>query len=198
MENLNKVPSEKKSISELDIDIGLEKSIQKALNKKETKDNKTLDNKRGVVVENIKDKEYTLEVIKDYDGVIDPFYLSKKDPNYAYRFLRFEPKNMNIKTSNMLFQKGGWQPCPKEHCLRIGIKEAELGPDGLCHRGDQILAFMPKKLFEEKEEFKRRQANEPMDAIQRLIKHGDPDNPELKGLGHETMKGLQTQKALGM
>ena len=152
----------------------------------------------GIVTEKVEDKEYTLEVIKDYDGKIDPFYLSNKDPEYEYRFLRDDPKNINIKTSNMLFQKGGWQICPKTHCVRIGVKDTEISPDGLCRRGDQILAFMPKKLFREKQEQKWKEANDPMDAITKMIGEGDPNNPSLVGLGHDTQRGIQTQRDLGM
>ena len=72
--------------------------------------------------ESVKTEEYTAEIIRDYYGNIDPFYLSKKDPNYAYRFLLETPDNLSLKSGNLLFQKGGWQICNKQHLLRIGMK----------------------------------------------------------------------------
>lgn len=140
--------------------------------------------------------EYNLEVIVDYDGKVDPFFLEKKNPEYAYRFLRAEHKNISIKTSNMLMQKGGWQICPRDHLLKIGIKERQISPDGFYRVGDQVLSFMPKDIYDKKEEYKRKKANEPVDAIQRMIKKGDPQTGGQDI--HETMKGIQTQKDLGM
>ena len=144
--------------------------------------------------EQVKTEEYSLEIVRDYYGNVDPFYLSKKDPEYAYRFLRDDHKNLNLKTGNMLFQKGGWQITPKAHLLKLGIKESDIAPDGLLRRGDQILAFMPKKIFEEKQKHKAEQAKNPSKMINRLLKEGDP-NTGGKGL-HESMKGIQTQEAL--
>lgn len=152
----------------------------------------------SVVKEEVKtpDNEYAVEIIRDYYGSIDPFYLPQRDPNYVYRFLRDDHKNLSIKTSNLLFQKGGWQICPKEHLLKIGIKDKEFAPDGLLRRGDCILAFMPKKLFDEKEQIKIKRANEPISMIKRLVKEGNPDvgGKEM----HESMKGIQTAKELKM
>lgn len=154
------------------------------------------DEKINLKKEEVKTSDYTLEIIRDYYGNVDPFYLSKKDPKYAYRFLRDDPKNINIKTGNLLFQKGGWQICPREHLLKLGMKEKELAPDGLCRRGDTILAFLPKELFDEKEKYKTEQANIPIKQIKRLIKQGDPS---VGGKDiHDTMQGIQTQKQLGM
>lgn len=152
----------------------------------------------GVKKEKVKDSDYNLEVIKDYYGKIDPFYLAKKNPEYMYRFLRDDKKNLSMKTSNMLFSKGGWQICSKEHLVKIGIADRFIGPDGHYRVGDTVLAFMPKKLYDEKEEQKRLKANEPMDQIDSTIKHGDPTNPELAGTGHRNMKGLQTPDQMGM
>jgi len=142
------------------------------------------------------DKEYNIEIIRDFDGQVDPFYLSKKDPNYEYRFLRDEHKNLSLKTGNLLFQKGGWQICPKEHLIRLGMKPSEISPDGLLRRGDTILAFMPKKLFQEKEKYKLEKAEEPMKAVKRRLAHGDAS---VGGQDmHGTMRGIETAKQLGM
>jgi len=156
--------------------------------------------KLGIKEELVDDGEYKVNIIKDYDQNIDPTYLSSKDPNYEYRWLLDKRENMSLKTGNLLFQKGGWQVCAKEFLIKhLKLREVELAADGHLRRGELILAFMPKKLYLEKEEFKIKKANAPMDAIQRLIKKGDPDNPELAGLGgSEKQKGLQTDKDLGM
>ena len=160
-------------------------------------DTKNIPSKDEQVVPKIPEKmsDYNIEIVRDFDGVVDPFYLSQKDPNYEYRFLRDEHKNLSIKTTNILFQKGGWQICGKEHLMRLGLKEKELSPDGLMRRGDCILAFMPKKLYQEKQEFKVKEANAPMKAVKRLVEKGD----HMAGAGiHETMRGIQTKKELGM
>lgn len=147
-----------------------------------------------------KSGEYNVELVRDFNGQVDPFYLTKKDPNYQYRFLRDDSKtggkNISIKTGNLLFQKGGWQLCPKAHLLRLGIKETELSPDNLLRRGDTVLAFMPKALFKEKLARKDEDAKEKMDAIKRLVGKGDPTQGG-KSI-HPTMKGLQTKEQLGM
>ena len=139
---------------------------------------------------------YSLEIIRDYYGMVDPFYLSQKDPNFEYCFLRDDRKNISIKTTNLLFQKGGWQICPRQHLLKIGIKETDLSADGLLRRGDTILAFIPKKYHQEKDKYKLEQANMPMTQIKRMMKEG---NSSIGGKEiHETMKGIQTAKELGM
>lgn len=135
-------------------------------------------------------KDYTVEIVRDFYGRVDPFYLTKKDPNYAYRFLRDDRKsggkNVSIKTGNLLFDKGGWQLCPKAHLVRLGIKEGELTPEGFLRRGDTILAFMPKKLHDEKQAHKQKEANEAIDAVRRKVTDGDPN------------EGLLTKKQLRM
>ncbi len=137
-----------------------------------------------------KKEEYTVEIVRDFYGKVDPFYLTKKDPNYAYRFLRDDRKsggkNISIKTGNLLFDKGGWQLCPKTHLLGLGIKESELTTEGFLRRGDTILAFMPKKLHDEKLAHKQKVANETIDAVKRKVEGGDPT------------EGLLTKKQLGM
>lgn len=142
------------------------------------------------------DSEYNIEITRDYYGDVDPFYLSKKDPKYAYRFLRDDQKNLSIKTGNLLFQKGGWQLCQREHLLKLGIKEREISPEGLLRRGDTILAFMPKELYDEKEKYKVEKANAPIKQIKRHLKEGDSS---IGGKDiHDTMKGIQTAKQLNM
>ena len=140
------------------------------------------------------DDEYNLEIIKDYDGSVDLFYLNKKDPNYEYRFLRADDKNLSTKTTGLIGHKGGWQLVPKSHLLRIGIKESEL-LDGLYRIGDTVLAFMPKELFKKKLKLKKEQADAPMRAVRRMMKEGT-DDAELKAIGTR-MKGLQPEKDLG-
>lgn len=154
--------------------------------------------KKNVVSEEVStsDGEYTLEITRDYYGNIDPFYLSKKDPNYQYRFLRADDKNLSIKTGNLLFQKGGWQLCQRKHLEKLGIHERFISPDGLYRKGDTVLAFMPKELYQEKENEKKRQADYPIKNIQRFLKEGDPTKGGKEI--HGTMKGLQTAKSLGL
>ena len=145
------------------------------------------------VVEEVK-SDYNLEVIRDYYGNVDPTYLSKKHPDYEYRWLNCNASNITEKTGNLLFNKAGWQICPREHLLKIGIKEIELTPEGTYRRNELILAFMPKKLYQEKEAYKKRQADAPMQMIERLLKKG---NRDVGGNIHESMRGLQTASALG-
>jgi hypothetical protein len=169
--------------------------IKRGRPKKEVTENKETIQK-GLEKTSVKTGEYNVEIIRDYYGNVDPFYLSKKDPDYKYRFLRDEHKNLSIKTGNLLLQKGGWQICSREHLLKLGIKESEISPDGMLRRGDTILAFMPKALHEEKEKYKLEKANAPMNAIDRLIKEGDSSTGGKEM--HDTMKGIQTAKDLGM
>ena len=143
------------------------------------------------------DGDYTLEVIKDYYGRVDPFYLSKKDPNYEYRFLRYDDKNLSLKTGNLLFQQGGWQMCLRQHLVKIGIAERFISSDGLYRVGENVLAFMPKKLFQEKEADRIKKANAPMEAIKKKLKDGDTSR-DLAGGIHPTMRGIETQESLGM
>ena len=140
---------------------------------------------------------YDVNIVRDFYGKADPFYISEnihKDPAYAYRFLRDDSKtggkNISIKTSNLLFDKGGWKIATKDFLLSrkefLGLTEKELAADGFLRRGDTILAFMPKGLFKEKQADKQKKANEAMNVIKRKVKEGDPS------------KGLQTAKQLGM
>jgi len=141
--------------------------------------------------------EYTLEVIKDWYGKVDPFTLSNKDPKYEYRFLKDEFKNLSMKTGNMLFQKGGWQLVNRAHLKKLGIADEYIAPDGLYRVGDTVLARIPKELYAEKREYKQKQADAPMNMIKRTMKKGDNASEISSGI-HESMKGLQTAKDLGM
>ncbi|MBU1308232.1 MAG: hypothetical protein KKE30_01705 [Gammaproteobacteria bacterium] len=143
--------------------------------------------------------DYDVEVITDFDGMVDPFYLSQKDSKYEFRFLLDTPQNLKEKTSNLLYLKGGWKLCPGDYLIRQGIvRKEELSPDGFYRAGFNILAFMPKELFIKKRQHKDKQNKAPMDAVERLIRDGDRDNPELKGRGSSTQLGLQTQRQLRM
>ena len=136
------------------------------------------------------------DVISDFDGTIDPFLLSKKDPDYAYRYIRDDDKNIKMKTSNVLLDRGGWRVCPMEHLLKIGaVKSDTKLKDGLYRVGDTILVYMPKELYNKKQLYKNKVANAPMEQINRLLKDGDKS---VAGLGHPDMLGLQTQKQLKM
>ena len=144
-----------------------------------------------------KHADYTLEVLTDYDGQVDPFYLPVKAEGYVFRFLNDNPINIREKTSKLLFQKGGWQLCPGDFLIERGmVKKEELSPDGFFRSGFTILAFMPKELFEKKQAYKQKQANRPMDAIEKMMNEGDRTNPELLGLGGKDQVGLQTKDQL--
>lgn len=143
----------------------------------------------------VKHAEYTAEIVQDFYGHVDPFYLEKRDPDFEYRFLRDDSKNITLKTGNLLFQKGGWQVCPKDHLVRLGISDRELSADGFLRRGDTVLAFMPKSLSEKKMAFKKEQATLPMNNIERVMNEGDKS---LAGLGNQNMRGIETGKQLGM
>lgn len=148
----------------------------------------------GGEIEKPVDGEYKIEVIKDYYGNVDIFYLPKKDPRYEYRYLRADDKNLSMATGNMLFQGGGWQLCDKAHCIRIGLQEKYLDPNGHYRLGDLLLAFIPQHLYAEKRKYEDNKSKAQMDAINKRIKEGSPEGSEI----HETMKGIQTDKALGM
>ncbi len=180
MENLKKVP---KYIKELNKE------------KEETSEVKDISEIKTPDTSHIKDDGYNLSVIVDYDGKVDPFYLSEKDPEYEYRFLNSKDSNLSLKTGNLLLQKGGWQLVPEEHCLKIGIKREFISPDHLYRVGDTVLARIPKELFQKKEEYKKKQASEKMNTITQLSEKGDNS---LAGIGHSNMKGLQTKKQLGL
>lgn len=156
----------------------------------EVKEDVKVDPEFGTVKKdyNEEDGEYRLNVIEDYYGGIDVTHLNKKDPRYQYRWLNSSPKNLAIKTGNVLVQKGGWQLCPRMHLIKnLGINEADISADGLYRRGsDLVLAFMPKELYAKKAELKQRRANEPMDAITKQIESGSAS------------EGLQTAKQMGL
>lgn len=144
------------------------------------------------------DDDYKIHVIKDYDGKVDDFYLSKKDPKYDYRWLADNQQNLSRRTGNMLFQGEGWQLCEREHLKRIGVEEKFISPDGFYRRGDLVLAFIPKDLSREKVLHKAKKSKEQLSQIDRLLKDGDSGSLFGAGGIHETMKGIQTQKQLGI
>lgn len=144
------------------------------------------------------DGDYKITVIKDYDGKVDAFYLSKKDPKYEYRYLADNPENLSRKTGNMLFQGEGWQLCGREHLGRIGIAKEFVSPDGFYRMGDLILSFMPKELYKQKMAHKDEKAKEQNKSIERLLSEGDAGGSFGGGAIHESMKGIQTQKQLGI
>jgi hypothetical protein len=148
------------------------------------------------VFEKVKEQEYEATIITDFSSKVDPFILTEKDPNFAYRFLRWSEKNLTEKTSSILHQKGGWQLCPKEHLKRIGIPDDRISQEGHYRAGDTVLAFMPKRLFDKKDELKRLEASTQMDIIKRNIRDGQ-DSGDVNV--HESMagKGFQTAKELG-
>lgn len=140
--------------------------------------------------------EYTLEVDADYDPAADLFRIPKPDPKYKYRWLRDEAKNLSVKTTTLLYQKGGWQLCPTSHIKRIGFVDREISPDGLKRMGEHVLAFMPKELWDRKEDAKNEKTMARTNAINQLLKEGDPSvgGKEM----HRTMKGIQPGHKLGM
>ena len=142
-----------------------------------------------------KDDGYNIEIVDDENAPSDVFQIPAPDKAYEYRGIYYKAENVSMKTSNMLHQSGGWQLCPREHLLKIGYKQQEIGPDGLLHRGDLVLARIPRELYERKQEVKRKKAMAPMDAIMRTIKKGDPDRSGFKP--HPSMKGLQTKEQMG-
>lgn len=155
------------------------------------------------------DSDYTLEIVKDFDGAIDLFYLNKSDPNFYYRWLKRKDENLAMKTTALrlnsqgeipVSQVGGWQIVPRNHLLRMGIcSEKELQPDGTYMRGgEMVLAFMPKDLWEKKKAFKQKEAEAPMRQVKRLLNEGDPSVGSDIKAGDKRLKGLQTREALGM
>lgn len=139
--------------------------------------------------------EYNLEVIVDYYGNIDITHIERKDPRYSYRWLRDDLKNLSLSTGNVLLQNGGWKLVERSHAERIGITDKFVSPDGLVRRGDLVLAFMPKELYQLKMDHEKRKAEAPMEAVVKRVREGDP------GLGgglHHSMPGVQTGKQLGM
>lgn len=144
------------------------------------------------------DDEYKITVIKDYDGKVDNFYLSKKDPKYEYRYLADNQQNLSRRTGNMLFQGEGWQLCGREHLKRLGIENEFISPDGFYRMGDLILAFIPKELYRQKIAHKEEKALTQNQSIERLMNEGDVGGMFGVGTIHKTMKGLQTQEQLGL
>lgn len=142
-----------------------------------------------------KDLGYNLAIVEDRNSKVDLFYIPNKDLKYEYRFLNIKDSNLSLKTHTLLHAKGGWQICPKNHCLEIGINEDKLDVDGHYRVIDTILSRIPKELYEKKEKYKKEKAQGQIDRVNNLIKKGDPGAE--RGI-HESFRGLQTGEALGM
>ena len=140
------------------------------------------------------DDGYNIEIVDDENAPTDVFQIPTPDPKYEYRGIYHKDENMSKRTNNMLHQGGGWQPCPREHLLKLGYRSNDIGPDGLLHRGDLVLARIPKELYQKKLEVKARKAAAPMSAVMRMIKKGDPGRAGINV--HPTMRGLQTKEQL--
>lgn len=133
--------------------------------------------------------EYTMEVISDNEPGADLFRIPNPDPKFAYRFLRDDKTNMNIKTSNLLYLKGGWQVCPTSHLLRIGFKKDILQPDGSHKVGELILAFMPKALFDKKMKNEQGKADKAMSGVQAIVNGKSRINQEgVHGISKGSLK----------
>lgn len=117
--------------------------------------------------------EYTLQVDMDYDPASDIFRVPSPQPEYEYRFLRDDQKNMSIKTSTLLKNKGGWQPVPKAHLTKCGFDVDKLSADGLYRVAELILAFMPKRLYEIKRADEVNRTKTRMDSIINRGMEGD-------------------------
>lgn len=126
--------------------------------------------------------EYTMEIIMDNEDGADIFRIPKKDPNFEYRFLADRKENLNIKTSNNLLMKGGWQICPAKHLERIGITKRVLHPDGSYRVGELVLAFMPKKFFERKMTEDKKKRDTAMKGIASLVEKGDRGRVNIDGV----------------
>jgi hypothetical protein len=179
------------------MDLGLERDNPrfKPEVKQEVKQEVRVVSDERVLTSQTEDK-YDLNIILDYDGKVDVTYLEKKDPAYAYHYLNTRPENLARKTSNLLFQGGGWQLVPREHCLKLGIKPEQLAVDGTYRIGvDLVLARMPKGLNDKLKAYKDKEAQRPIKAVNRMIDKGSND---LKGYGHESTRGIETASQLGM
>jgi hypothetical protein len=133
--------------------------------------------------------EYTMEVIADNEPGADLFRIPSKDPKFEYRYLRDDTTNMNIKTSNLLYLKGGWQVVPVAHLLRIGFKKEFLQPDGSYKVGELVLAFMPKELFLKKMKEETRKRDGAMAGVQAIVDGKTRVNHQgVNGIGKGTLK----------
>lgn len=114
-------------------------------------------------------EEYTMDVIADNEAGADLFRVPNKDSKFEYRFLRDDKTNMNIKTSNLLYLKGGWQVVPTSHLIKIGFKKELLQPDGCYKVGELVLAFMPKELFLKKMKNEQKKIDTAMAGVQAIV-----------------------------
>jgi len=133
-----------------------------------TEEQPKIESSRSVIDNyNKDDGEYKINVIRDFYGAIDITFLNKKDENFEYRWLNTNKANLAKKTHNILSALGGWQLCSKKFVMeKLGVAEGDVGPDGLYYRGaDLVLAFMPKELYHEKMQLKKKKADSPLEAI---------------------------------
>lgn len=144
--------------------------------------------------EKSKDGWPDVKVLKDWDRV-DPLKLTAQDPEYAYRWLRDKADNISLKTSNDP-NIGYWRLVPTEHLDALEKRdkiEILRASDGLCRKGDLILAYMPKKFYLARQEIKKKKAKAPMEMVNRKLKEGIPGaTPGIVG------GGIKTEKQLGM
>lgn len=141
---------------------------------------------KNIVVEK-KSEWPDIKVLKDWDRT-DPLKLSAQDPEYAYRWLRDKADNLSIKTSNDP-NIGYWKIVPPEHLneleKRFGTKILRAA-DGLCHKGDLVLAYMPKEFHKERLRIKEERAKKAVQSVKETLEKGIPG------------KGILTEKQLGM
>ena len=143
-----------------------------------------------------KDEWPDISVIKDWT-LNDPLKLSAQDPEFAYRWLRDDHKNIATKTASHL--SGLWKIVPKEHIdaleKRFNVK-IHRAPDGLIRYGDLILGYIPKNIYGHKQKIKAERAKAPMAEIDKMLKEGASPS-ELQGI-HSSLEGIKTEKQLGM
>lgn len=136
---------------------------------------------KGLAQANEFGEGYTMQVIADNEPEADIFRIPRKDPNFEYRFIRDTKENMSVKTSNLLYMKGGWQIVPTPHLLaKCGIDKGNLHTDGSYHVGELVLCFMPKSLFLKKRAEDQRKTDLAMSGVKRLVEEGDLSRVNIK------------------
>lgn len=91
-------------------------------------------------------KQSPIKVEDDFEGFGDPYFLSGKDANRAYKDIVY-----NTFKTNGFRDIRGWIPLTKTNRTTEVMPSAEDygigGTDGLYHRGDSIVAWMPKERY---------------------------------------------------